>query len=84
MTTATRKEIAPAIRAISNRMDNAHEAMIECLMNIGKITKEEAGKVFQAYRKNKIFKNDFVGGRMTVKHGAFLDAETIRHVAKIA
>lgn len=64
-------------RDIAQRIVNAETSFIECLMVAGQITKDQAEKVLQVYRKAKVVKMDPVVGQMTVKHGAFLDRDVI-------
>lgn len=64
---------------IAQRIVNAEDNMITVLVEQGEITEAEACLVFRAYRKHKMMKLDAVGGRYTVKHGAYLDRETIRN-----
>lgn len=61
----------------AQRIINAENNFIEGLMIAAKITEAEAEKVLAFYRKIKAVKMDIVGGRITVKHGAFWDAEVI-------
>jgi hypothetical protein len=46
------------------------------------LTEEEALRVFHLYKKERILKIDPVMGSWTVKHGAFLDKETIQNAVK--
>ena len=72
------KDIEPGLRGIATRMEQAVANFIEVLMKQGGISKVEAEKVYQTYRKMKIVKMDAVNGRIDVKHGGFLDRDVIR------
>lgn len=67
-----------AFRPIAQRIVNAENSFIENIQNIAGCTHAEAVKVLAVYRKAKVLKNDFVGGSINVKHGAYLDVSTIR------
>lgn len=66
-------------RNTAQRMVNAEAAFIANLMAAGEITKEQAEKVLQAYRRARVVKMDAVVGVISVKHGAFLDRDVIRN-----
>lgn len=70
-----KSEFAP----IAQRIVNAQNNFVANIQNIANCTEAEAEKVLAVYRKAKVLKNDFVNGRIDVKHGAFLDAKTIRN-----
>lgn len=74
-------ETIPGTKAIADRIVRAHIDFIETLMNCGGISRDEATKVKDLYLKNKIAKCDAVIGRISVKHGAFLDKEVILRAA---
>ena len=61
--------------AIAQRTVNAEDAFIEMLGNMHNYSSVDAAKILRVYRKLKCVKLDAVGGRYTVKHGAFLDRE---------
>lgn len=63
--------------ATANRIVNAENSFIECLMTAASITHAEAEKVLAIYRKSRAVKLDAVGGTLTVKHGAFWDRDVI-------
>lgn len=73
----------PGLRAIAQRIDNALECFTETLMNLGGIERAAAERAMAYCRKHKLVKLDAVGGRMTVKHGAYLDREAIRRAATL-
>ena len=68
---------ADSYKAMAQRMETARAGFLETLMNCGGIGKPEAEKVLAFYFKAKIIKTEYAVSRMTVKHGAFLDRETI-------
>lgn len=72
-----RIETIPGTKAIAERIVNAHLAFIKTIMTFGNISKADAVKVKDFYLKNKIAKLDPIIGRISVKHGAFLEAEII-------
>lgn len=63
---------------IAQRMVNAENGFIESVMNCGKCSKEDAEKVFNLYRKEKLVKLHAGIGRYTVTHGALLDYDVIQ------
>jgi hypothetical protein len=68
-----------AFKDIAQRTVNAENSFVESVMNCGACTKAEAEKVMAYYLKHKIAKMDAVIGRISVKHGAYLDADVIRN-----
>lgn len=67
----------------AQRIVNAHLGFVETLERCGNITEKQAISVKDYYLKNKLAKLDAVSGRITVKHGAFLDADVIQRAAII-
>lgn len=66
-------------RVIGERAARAEIDFVNTLVRCGGMTTEEAEKVFAYYRKIKVLKDDkYVGGVITVKHGALLDYSTLR------
>lgn len=70
-----------SFKDMTQRAVNAEAEFIESLQRLGGITKEEAAKVLDLYLEQKIAKIDYGIGRVMVKHGAFLDRDTIRYAA---
>lgn len=68
---------------IAQRMVKAEDSFIECAMEFGEITKDQALKVLALYRKEKIVKIDIGVGQFNVKHGVFLDRDVIRRAAGV-
>lgn len=64
---------------IATRAANAEANFIASLVEIAGITEAEAEKVMALYRKEKLAKMDHVNGRITVKHGVFLEADVIHN-----
>jgi hypothetical protein len=64
------------------RIVNAEESFAETLMQIANISKADAFKAIATLRKVKAIKVDAVGGRMVVKHGAYMDADVIRRAVE--
>jgi len=67
-----------AFQDIAQRLVQAEENFIASLMELGGITRAEATRVCDLYRREKLIKRDAVGGVYNVKHGAFLDRDVIR------
>lgn len=65
-------------KQVAQRMVNAENLFIENVMEIAKISKEDAEKVFQVYLKEKIIKLDAVMGVYKIMHGAFYEMPVIK------
>ncbi len=72
------------LEAMFTRIENAHEGFIDTLMRWGGITREEAIAVKAFYIKHKLVKVDKGIGRISVKHGAYLDKDVIKKAVKEA
>lgn len=70
---------ANPFRAIAKRIVAAENDFLETLQSFGDIPRSDAIKVLSVYRKLKLVKIDPVGGRLTVKHGSFLDRDVINN-----
>ena len=70
-------EVRPHLRNIGTRLAQGEAAFIETLMAHGGISKPEAERVYQTYSKLKVLKRDVASGVISVKHGGFLDRDTI-------
>lgn len=57
---------------------DAKTRFLEALVSIAGISKQEAQKVYNTYNKLKVLDIDVHIGQITVKHGAFLDADVIK------
>lgn len=64
-------------RNTATRIANAENDFVDYLVNAASISAKEARKVMAFYLKKKFAKLDAVGGRISVKHGAFLDRDVI-------
>ena len=62
---------------IAQRIVNAENNFSETIQNIGGCSPEVADKVTAYYLKHKIAKLDAVIGRITVKHGVYLEADVV-------
>lgn len=69
--------MASPYKAISERIVNAENNFVRSVVEIAGCTEAEAVKVMNLYRKTKIAKLDPVIGRISVKHGAFLERDVI-------
>lgn len=67
----------------AQRIVNAENHFIGILKEFGDLTDAQAEVAFQTFRKLKLIKLDAVGGRYSVKHGAFMERDVIRRAAKI-
>lgn len=65
-------------RAVAERIRNAEESFIQVIREKG-FTREEATQAMLAMLKLKAAKLDPIGGRINVKHGAFLESQAIRN-----
>jgi hypothetical protein len=68
-------------REIAQRIVNAEEGFIEIIRERG-FTRDEAIMVMQTMLRLKLAKLDPVIGRISVKHGALLESETIRAIVE--
>jgi len=66
-------------KQVAQRIVNAEENFIETLMEIAGINREDAAKAMATMLKLKVAKLDAVIGRITVKHGAYLEASAIHN-----
>lgn len=73
-------EKIPGTRAIAQRIVNAEDNFANTLVEMGKISHEDAQKLTSFYLKKKLAKLDPVGGRITVKHGGYLNPDAIQRV----
>jgi DNA repair protein RadC len=71
------KPVEQGLRDMARRMDQAEADFLEILMTAGGISKADAEKVFQTYKKLKVVKMDAVNGTVRVTHGGFLDRDVI-------
>ncbi len=67
------------LKSMAVRTVQAEENFISNVCQIAEISKADGEKVLRVYRKLKLVKMDAVNGVLSVKHGAFLDALTIKN-----
>lgn len=63
---------------ILQRNQNAYSHLVQTLKDAGELTDTQARAAAAFYLKHKLAKLDNIGGRSTVKHGAFLARDVIR------
>jgi predicted phage-related endonuclease len=78
-----RPEKIPGTRDIAQRIVNARRSFVESLAELGAISTVDAERVADLYLKRKLAKTDAVGGRVNVRHGAYLDRDVIRRAAAL-
>jgi predicted TIM-barrel enzyme len=71
-------ETIPGTKAVATRIVNAEENFVQIIIEKG-FTKDEAFKAMRTMLKLKVAKLDAIIGRITVKHGAYLEASSIRN-----
>lgn len=76
------KDIQPGLKAMATRIENARRDFAEVLMNLGGVSEEKAAALVDLYLNNKLAKLDAVVGRISVKHGYFLDRCFIQRAAQ--
>lgn len=69
---------------MAERIESARRDFAANLRQLGGIDIADAAKVRDYYLKERIAKLDAVSGRITVKHGAFLDREVIQRAVNLA
>lgn len=74
-------EIARGCKNMAQRIVQAEADFVATLMDLGGIDHATAERVLAHYRKIRVVRMDAVMGRVTVKHGAFLDREVIERAA---
>jgi len=72
-----------ALTPMHTRAEQGYENFIANLMKLGGITREQAQKAFKAFKDAKVLvtKEQYRGGGITVKHGAFMERDVIRRAA---
>jgi hypothetical protein len=77
-----RKETIPGTRSMAERAVRAEEEFLDQLQRAGDLTRAQAITAFKKLKEVKALKFDaYVGGRITVKHGAFWDRAVVRRAA---
>lgn len=70
-------------KQVAQRMVNAENLFIENIMNIAEVNKNDAEKVFQVYRKERIIKLDAVMGVYKIIHGEFYEIQIIKNAINL-
>lgn len=70
-------ETIPGTKAIATRLVNGERDFEMCLREIAGVTEDESIRMRQWMTKNKLVTRDFCLGRISVKHGAYLDADVL-------
>jgi len=80
MTARDKATLQKTGREFGQRESQARENMLESIMNLGEMPREDAEKVFDYYKKHKLFnmRDAAVTGSIAVKHGAFIDKDVLR------
>jgi len=72
-----------AFEAIATRQHNAIENFVRTLVELSGCSEAQARDVTHLYLRSKWAKLDSVGGRISVKHGAYLDTRAINRAIAI-
>ena len=75
-----RTETIPGTRAIGHRLAHGEMAFEESLREIAGVTDDEAFKMRAWMWKKKLITRDFCSGRISVKHGAYLDVDVLLRI----
>jgi len=75
------EEKIPGTRAIAQRIENAENKFVEFAMESAGLTREQAVKALESYKKAKAIKIDPIGGQFSFKHGGFAEADVLRRAA---
>lgn len=80
----TRRLLRGSLSDFAVRETNARANFAETLAAAGGISEGDAIKVMNLYLKSKLAKLDRHIGRISVKHGAYLDRDVIRRAVEMA
>jgi hypothetical protein len=69
------------LKEIAEREFHAQESFIHMLKEFAELEYLEAERTFERMKRAKMLKYDGTMARYTVKHGAYLDRETIERIA---
>lgn len=69
---------------LATRHAQGRNKLIDHLQEFGGIDREDATKVADLYVKNRIVKLSVSIGQYAIKHGAFLDRDTILNAVEMA
>lgn len=67
-----------SMRDMAQRIVNAEDGFIESVQHIAGCTADDAHQVMAYYLKHKLAKLDIGIGRISVKHGAYLDKPVLQ------
>lgn len=70
----------PGTRAIGHRLAHGEMQFEESLREIAGVTEDEAFKMREWMAKKKLTTRDFCLGRISVKHGAYLDKDVLLRI----
>lgn len=72
------------LEAMLQRIENGHQAFVEVLRAAGDISQADALRVKTLYLKHRLAKMDTGIGRISVKHGAYLERDVIQRAVDMA
>jgi hypothetical protein len=71
------------LKNMATRIVQAETNFLDTLVELGGVDRASAERALAYFRKHRLVKTDAVNGRITVKHGDFLDPEAIRRAATL-
>jgi hypothetical protein len=76
---AARRAIRPGLQGMATRIEDAYQRLAEVIATSGGISEEAARRVIRVYEKHRVLnkKGAYSTGVISVKHGGFLDRDTI-------
>lgn len=74
-------ETIPGTRAIASRLVEGERNFEEVLRNFGGVDEETSQRMREWMAKKKLLNRDFGTGRLTVKHGAYLERDVLQRIA---
>ena len=80
---APKEEPVTGTKAVAQRIVNAENRFIEFAMKQGDLTREQAIKALEAYKKAKAVKIDPIGGQFNLTRGDFANKDVLRRAAGI-
>ena len=69
------------LKEIARKSIEAENKLAGMFMDIAGITSKQAFDLVDFYQRKKLVKLDLTNARLTVKDGAYLDADFIQHLA---
>lgn len=81
--TSALRDIEPGLRNVAQRSIEAEDRFITFAMEHGRLSRSQAKKALEAFRKARVIKFDAVNGTFHVKHGQFLEPDVLRRAAGI-